>query len=121
MTSGTCQLNPRAQFLKKSCSEGRAETVALVVSEILQITRDLVLKTLTCDPKGHPLTHYVAHRLETTGYHTRVAPPGPDGGVDTVASHDMLCIEPPIGKVQAKAGQGSVGNATVACLQDNIG
>ncbi len=100
--------------------EGRDETVALVVSEIRQSTRDFVLKTLTRELKGHPFTHFVAHLLETMGYHTRVAPPGPDGGIDILASRDELGFEPPIVKVQVKAGEGSVGNATVASLYGNI-
>ena len=97
------------------------ETVALVVSEIRQSTRDFVLKKLTRELKGHPFTHFVAHLLETMGYHTRIAPPGPDGGIDVVASRDELGFEPPIIKVQVKAGEGSVGNATVASLYGNIG
>ena len=71
--------------------------------------------------KGHPFTHFVAHLLETMGYHTRIAPPGPDGGVDIIASRDELGFEPPIIKVQVKAGEGSIGNATVASLYGNIG
>ena len=102
-------------------AEGKDETVALVVSEIRQSTRDFVLKTLTRELKGHPFTHFVAQLLETMGYHTRVAPPGPDAGVDIVASRDELGFEPPIIKVQVKAGEGAVGNATVASLYGNIG
>ena len=102
-------------------AEGEDETVALVVSEIRQNTRDFVLKTLTRELKGHPFTHFVAQLLETMGYHTRIAPPGADGGVDIVASRDELGFEPPIIKVQVKAGEGSIGNATVASLYGNIG
>jgi restriction system protein len=101
--------------------EEKDETVGLVVTEIQQGTRDFVLKTLTRELKGHPFTHFVAHLLETMGYHTRIAPPGPDGGVDIVASRDELGFEPPIIKVQVKAGEGSIGNATVASLYGNIG
>ena len=100
---------------------GQDDTVPLVVSEIQQTTRDFVLKTLTRELKGHPFTHFVAHLLETMGYHTRIAPPGPDGGVDIVASRDELGFEPPIIKVQVKAGEGSVSNSTVASLYGNIG
>lgn len=100
---------------------GEDETVALVVAEILQNTRDFVLSTLTRELKGHPFTHFVAHLLETMGYHTRVAPPGPDGGVDIMASRDELGFVPPIVKVQVKAGEGSIGNPVVASLYGNIG
>lgn len=100
---------------------GKDETVGLVVSEIEQTTRDYILKTLTRELKGHPFTHFVAHLLETMGYHTRVAPPGPDGGVDIIAHRDELGFEPPIIKVQVKAGEGNVSNSTVASLYGNIG
>jgi restriction system protein len=99
----------------------RDETVGLVVSEIEQTTRDYVLKTLLRELKGHPFTHFVAHLLSTMGYHTRVAPPGPDGGIDIVAHRDELGFEPPIIKVQVKGSEGSVGNSTVASLYGNIG
>lgn len=100
---------------------GKDETVGPVISEIEQSTRDYILKTLTRELKGHPFTHFVAHLLGTMGYHTRVAPPGPDGGVDIIAHRDELGFEPPIIKVQVKAGEGNVSNSTVASLYGNIG
>ena len=97
------------------------ETVGLVIAEIEQTTRDYILKTLTRELKGHPFTHFVAHLLGTMGYHTRVAPPGPDGGIDILAHRDELGFEPPIIKVQVKAGEGAISNSTVASLYGNIG
>jgi len=44
----------------------------------------------------------VASILRVMGYHTRVSPPGADGGVDIVASRDPLGVEQPV-KVQVKA------------------
>lgn len=97
------------------------ETVALVAAEIEETTRDFILKTLAQELKGHPFAEFVAHLLNTMGYHTRVSPAGPDRGVDIVAHRDELGFEPPIIKVQVKSGSGNVGNPEVASLYGNIG
>jgi len=54
-------------------------TVAFVVADIEQTTRDFILKRLTEEVKGHPFAHFVAHLLETMGYRTHTSPEGPDG------------------------------------------
>ena len=51
-------------------------TVAAVTEDIIQNTRDFILKTLTREMKGHPLAEFVAHLLNTMGYYTLVSPPG---------------------------------------------
>lgn len=96
------------------------ETVALVAEEIEQNTRDFILKCLATELKGHPFAKFVAHVLETMGYHTRVAPPGPDGGVDIIAHRDELGFEPPIIKVQVKSTQGTVGQPEVTQLRGTL-
>src|SRR5262249_27829844 len=83
------------------------ETVALVAEDIEETTRDFVLKQLATELKGHPLAEFVAHLLEAMGYHTRLSPEGPDGGIDIIAHKDELGFEPPIIKVQVKSGEGS--------------
>ncbi|MBS3973939.1 MAG: restriction endonuclease [Actinobacteria bacterium] len=95
-------------------------TVALVADEIEQTTRDFILKTLATEFKGHPFAGFVSHLLRTMGYRTRVAPPGPDGGVDIRASRDPLGFEPPILKVQVKSGEGKVGLPEVSALYGNV-
>ncbi len=62
------------------------ETVTFVAERIAENTRDFVLKQLVQELKGHPFAEFVAHLLETTGYRTRVSPPGPDRGVDILAT-----------------------------------
>lgn len=96
------------------------ETVGLVAEEIEQSTRDFILKQLATELKGHPFAAFVAHLLETMGYHTRVAPPGPDGGVDIIAHRDELGFEPPIIKVQVKSTQGTVGQPEVTQLKGTL-
>lgn len=97
------------------------ETVAEVVEDIEETTRDFVLKTLAQDLKGHPFAHFVAHLLNTMGYRTRVSPEGPDGGVDIIAHRDELGFEPPIIKVQVKSTEGKVGDPEVSSLYGKVG
>jgi restriction system protein len=92
------------------------ETVPYVAEDIEQNTRDFILKTLSQELKGHGMEEFVAHVLATMGYRTRVAAPGPDGGVDIVAHKDELGFVPPIIKVQVKSTEGSVGDPVVSQL-----
>lgn len=92
------------------------ETIGLVAEEIEQTTRDFVLKQLSKELKGHPFAQFVGHLMEKMGYHTRISPPGPDGGIDIVAHKDELGFEPPIIKVQVKSTSGSVGDPETSAL-----
>ncbi len=96
------------------------ETVSLVAEEIEETTRDFILKTLAQQLKGHAFAHFVGHLLQRMGYHTRISPKGPDGGVDIIAHKDELGFEPPIVKVQVKSSEGSIGNPQVAELYGNV-
>lgn len=96
------------------------ETVALVVEDVEETTRDFVLKTLSQELKGHPLSGFVANLLETMEYHTRVSMPGPDGGVDIVAHRGELGFEPPIIKVQVKSGDAPAGQQEVQALYGTL-
>lgn len=96
------------------------ETVAAVTEDIIQNTRDFILKTLSREMKGHPLAEFVAHLMNTMGYHTRVSPPGADRGVDIIATRDELGFEPPIVKVQVKSSDGTTGRPDVQALYGNV-
>ena len=95
-------------------------TVAHVAEDIEDTTRDFVLKTLAQGLKGHPFASFIAHLLGTMGYRTRVAPEGPDGGIDILAHRDELGFEPPIVKVQVKSGEGSIGDPVVSALYGKV-
>jgi len=97
------------------------ETVAMVAEEIEETTRDFILKKLAQDLKGHPFADFIAHLLGTMGYRCRVAPEGPDGGIDIVAHRDELGFEPPIIKVQVKSTEGSTGDPVVSALYGKVG
>lgn len=95
---------------------GGDQTTTYVAEDIEQNTRDFILKVLAQDLKGHGFAEFVGHLLEAMGYRTRVAPPGPDGGVDIIAHRDELGFEPPIIKVQVKSSEGSIGDPVVSQL-----
>jgi len=95
---------------------GKDDSVTYVAEDIEQNTKDFVLKTLSQELKGHALADFVAHLLGTMGYRTRVATPGPDGGIDIIAHKDELGFVPPIIKVQVKSTEGSVGDPVISQL-----
>jgi restriction system protein len=95
-------------------------TVAAVTEDIIQNTRDFILKTLSQELKGHPLAEFVAHLMNRMGYHTRVSLPGPDRGIDIIAHRDELGFEPPIVKIQVKSSDGSTGAPEVQALYGNV-
>lgn len=97
------------------------ESVAAVSEEIVESTRDFILKRLAQELKGHPMADFVAHLLNRMGYRTRVSPEGADGGIDIIAHKDELGFEPPIVKVQVKSGDGSVGDPIVSALYGKVG
>lgn len=107
--------------LKPIESETEDETVAYVVGDIEQNTRDFIIKRLSQQLKGHPFSHFVAHLLERMGYQTRVSPEGPDGGIDIIAHKDELGFEPPIIKVQVKSRDGNTSDPEVSALYGKIG
>lgn len=96
------------------------DTVSLVADEIEETTRDFILKQLSQELKGHPFADFVAHLLNAMGYRTRVAPEGPDGGIDIIAHKDELGFEPPIIKVQVKSTENSIGDPIVSALYGKV-
>jgi restriction system protein len=102
-------------------SVGEDDSVAVVGDEIVESTRDFILKRLAQDLKGHPMVGFVAHLLNTIGYRTRVSPEGLDGGIDILAHKDELGFEPPIIKVQVKSVEGTIGDPVVSALYGKAG
>ncbi|MEQ1935802.1 MAG: restriction endonuclease [Fimbriimonadaceae bacterium] len=96
------------------------ETVAQVAEQTVETTRDFILKRLAKELKGYPLQDFVAHLLETMGYHTRVQGRGADGGIDVIAHRDELGFEPPIIKVQVKGSEGQSGDPEVSSLYGKV-
>ena len=78
---------------KKHSSTGNDDeddTVAATAEEILESTRDFVLKELSRHLKGYDLEEFVADLLNAMGYRTTVSKHGGDNGIDIIAYKDEL-------------------------------
>lgn len=95
-------------------------TVADVSEDYAVTTEDFLLKRLAKDAKGHEFEACVAALLKAMGYYTRGVPPGPDGGVDIVATRDELGALQPLVKVQVKSTEGKVGDPEVSALYGKV-
>lgn len=90
------------------------ESVGATAEDIVESTRDFVLKELSRKLKGYDLELFVADLLGAMGYRTRVSPHGGDSGIDIVAYKDEL---PPRILVQVKSGDGAIREATIQSLK----
>lgn len=78
-------------------------------------TRDHVVEILrTMDP--YRFEHFIAALLRAMGYRAAATQASGDGGVDVIASRDLLGLEPPIIKVQCKRTVGPIGSPDVQKL-----
>lgn len=64
------------------------ETVAATADEIIENTRDYILKELSRNLKGFDLEEFVADLLSAMGYRTIISPHGGDSGIDVTAYKD---------------------------------
>lgn len=94
--------------------DGEDETVAATAEEIVESTRDFVLKELSKNLKGYPLEEFVADLLNAMGYRTSLSPHGGDSGIDITAYKDEL---PPRILVQVKSKDGDTGESTIQSLK----
>ena len=83
-------------------SSGDGDSESDLFEDVLSRSEELI-QARVAQLDGYETQHLVAGLLRAMGYFTRVAPEGPDGGVDIVASRDPLAVEPPVIKVQVKA------------------
>ena len=90
------------------------ETVAQTADEIIEATRDFILKELSKNLKGYDLESFVANLLQAMGYRTTLSPHGGDSGIDITAYKDEL---PPRIVVQVKSQDGDVKETTIQSLK----
>ena len=90
------------------------ETVARTAEEIIESTRDFILKELSKNLKGYDLEPFVANLLQAMGYRTILSPRGGDSGVDIIAYKDEL---PPRIVVQVKSQDGDIKETTIQSLK----
>lgn len=90
------------------------ETVAATADEIIENTRDYILKVLSRNLKGYALEEFVADLLSAMGYRTTVSQHGGDSGIDITAYKDEL---PPRILVQVKSQDGDIKETTIQSLK----
>lgn len=90
------------------------DTVGAAAEDIIDATRDFVLKELSKNLKGYDLEHFVADLLRAMGYRATVSPQGGDSGVDIIAYKDEL---PPRIMVQVKSQDANIKETTIQSLK----
>ena len=99
----------------KSISEGEEDdTVGAAADDIIESTKDFILKELSRQLKGYDLEQFVADLLQAMGYRTTVSPHGGDSGIDITAYKDEL---PPRILVQVKSQDSDITETTIQSLK----
>jgi len=99
----------------KSISEGEEDdTVGATADDIIESTKDFILKELSRQLKGYDLEQFVADLLQAMGYRTIVSPHGGDSGIDITAYKDEL---PPRILVQVKSQDSDIKETTIQSLR----
>lgn len=99
-------------FNKESLSEDIS--VGATADEIIESTKDFILKELSRQLKGYDLEEFVADLLRAMGYRTTVSPHGGDSGIDITAYKDEL---PPRILIQVKSQDGDIRESTIQSLK----
>lgn len=90
------------------------DSVAATADDIVESTRDFILKELGRNLKGYDLEGFVADLLRAMGYRTTVSLRGGDSGIDITAYKDEL---PPRILVQVKSQDGDIRESTIQSLK----
>lgn len=90
------------------------ETVVRTATEIVESTKDFILKELSRNLKGYDLEEFVEDLLRAMGYRTQRSPHGGDRGIDITAYKDEL---PPRIVVQVKSQDGDIKETTIQSLK----
>ena len=93
-----------------TASDSVDDTVGATAEDIIDSTRDFVLKELSKNLKGYDMEYFVADLLRAMGYRVAVSPQGGDSGVDITAYKDEL---PPRILVQVKSQDSNIKEATI--------
>ena len=91
-----------------------AETVEKTTQDIIEGTKDYILKELSKNLKGYDLEGFVADLLRAMGYRATVSSHGGDRGIDITAYKDEL---PPRILVQVKSGTDDIKESTIQSLK----
>ena len=102
------------KFNKKMVEDSEDESVAATADEIIENTKDFILKELSRQLKGYALEEFIANLLNAMGYRTKVSPQGGDNGIDIIAYKDEL---PPRIAVQVKSQDSDIKETTIQSLK----
>lgn len=97
-----------------SADNDEDESVGATAEEIVESTKDFILKELSKNLKGYALEEFVADLLRAMGYRTMVSAHGGDSGIDITAYKDEL---PPRILVQVKSQDGDIKETTIQSLK----
>ena len=101
-------------FMKNYSSDSEDESVGATADDIIEGTKDFILKELSRQFKGYDLEGFVADLLRAMGYRTTISPQGGDSGIDITAYKDEL---PPRILVQVKSQDGDIRETTIQSLK----
>ena len=101
-------------FSAKNSAPEDDDSIGATAEDIVESTRDFILKELSKNLKGYELENFIANLLDATGYRTTVSPHGGDSGIDITAYKDEL---PPRILVQVKSGDGDIRETTIQSLK----
>lgn len=90
------------------------ESIGATAEDIVENTRDFILKELSRNLKGYDLEEFVADLLSAMGYRTSVSSHGGDSGIDITAYKDEL---PPRIVVQVKSQDSDIKETTIQSLK----
>lgn len=101
---------------KKSITsdDSEDESVGATAEDIVESTKDFILKELSRQLKGYDLEAFVADLLRAMGYRTTASPQGGDSGIDITAYKDEL---PPRILVQVKSQDSAIKETTIQALK----
>lgn len=95
-------------------SDEEDESVAATAEDIIETTKDFILKELSKHLKGYDFELFISDLLNAMGYRTTVSAHGGDSGIDITAYKDEL---PPRILVQVKSADGDVKETTIQSLK----
>ncbi|OBX09559.1 restriction endonuclease [Gallibacterium genomosp. 3] len=101
-------------FKKNLSADFEDESVGATAEDIIETTKDFILKELSRQLKGYDLENFVAELLRAMGYRATVSPQGGDSGIDITAYKDEL---PPRILVQVKSQDGDIKETTIQSLK----
>jgi len=107
-------LNKSFKTTDISTEDEEDESVAATADEIIETTKDFILKELSKNLKGYALEEFVADLLRAMGYRTSISSKGGDSGIDITAYKEEL---PPRILVQVKSQDGDIKETTIQSLK----